>query len=89
MLHTATIVIASQGFPALGAMISMIKYAPFMPILILIAFMAAWYVSYGICLRLSKMNSKVFAIFMTAILTLGISGILILGTSFILPALMR
>ena len=89
LLHTATIVIASQGFPALGAMISMIKYAPFMPLFILIAFMAAWYISYGVCLRLSKIKSNVFAIFMTAILTLGISGILILGTSFILPALMR
>lgn len=89
LLHTATAVLAVHAIPIFSIIFEMIKYAPFLPLVFIVMFMLAWYMSYGVCLRVSRFKSKSATIIVTAAVTFGIISVCFLAASAFLPAFMR
>ncbi|MBQ7087532.1 MAG: toll/interleukin-1 receptor domain-containing protein [Clostridia bacterium] len=89
LLHTATAVLAVHAIPIFSVILEFIKYAPIMPVVFIAMFMLAWYMSYGVCLRVSQFRSKSVAVIVTAAVTFGIISTLFLATAAITPAFMR
>ena len=80
LLHTATVVIAAHAFPAIGSVLSVITIAPLLIPFLIIAFFAAWYLSYGVCLRMAvRIKSSILGVVVTGMLTVAILTMVILA----------